>query len=86
MRNTAYRRHQTEKRKASVKRLWGMELDEKWLHIMINTRKPCSCIWCGNPRKWFGEKTRQEKIADINENDIMYEIHVYGWHEKWLDT
>jgi hypothetical protein len=24
----------------------------------------CSCYMCGNPRKHFGEKTRQEIIAD----------------------
>ena len=26
-----------------------------------NTTKTCSCTGCGNPRKWFGEKTMQEK-------------------------
>ena len=28
-------------------------------HI-LNNRKPCSCYMCGNPRKHFGELTRQE--------------------------
>lgn len=27
---------------------------------LINTRVPCSCQMCGNPRKYFGELTRQE--------------------------
>ena len=27
----------------------------------------CSCWMCGNPRKYFGEVTRQEKMAEIRE-------------------
>ena len=27
----------------------------------------CSCWMCGNPRKYFGEVTRQEKMAKIRE-------------------
>jgi hypothetical protein len=34
--------------------------------IYRKVRKPCSRACCGNPRKWYGEKTRQEKIADID--------------------
>lgn len=30
------------------------------------TRTPCSCWMCGNPRKHFGERTRQEAIANIS--------------------
>lgn len=30
--------------------------------MLRKTRKPCSCYMCGNPRKRFGEVTRQEKI------------------------
>jgi len=29
--------------------------------ILANTPKPCSCHMCGNPRKFFKEKTVQEK-------------------------
>lgn len=25
------------------------------------TPTPCSCWMCGNPRKWFGDQTLQEK-------------------------
>jgi hypothetical protein len=31
---------------------------------MTETRKPCSCHMCGNPRKHFKEKTMQEKRFD----------------------
>ena len=26
----------------------------------MNKRMSCSCSMCGNPRKWFGDKTPQE--------------------------
>ena len=26
----------------------------------MNKRLSCSCSMCGNPRKWFGDKTLQE--------------------------
>ncbi|MEW4569411.1 hypothetical protein AB1L88_16220 [Tautonia sp. JC769] len=25
----------------------------------------CSCWMCGNPRRWFGEPTRQERRAEL---------------------
>jgi hypothetical protein len=31
---------------------------------LIKTRKPCSCMMCGNYRKWQGV-TRKEKLADL---------------------
>jgi len=34
--------------------------------IFRKVRKRCSCWMCGNPRKWSGEKTRQEKLAAID--------------------
>ena len=30
----------------------------------------CSCWMCGNPRKYFGELTRQEKIAEGTLNPL----------------
>ena len=29
----------------------------------VHTGKPCSCWTCGNPRKWLGERTIQERKA-----------------------
>ena len=64
-----FRRHQDwkakEKAKFVMKHIW--ETDEEWFTptaIGLNASthcKPCSCMACGNPRKWFGEKTRKEK-------------------------
>lgn len=34
---------------------------------MRKTGTHCSCPSCGNPRKWFGLKTRQELKADSSE-------------------
>lgn len=33
------------------------------LGLLANTRQLCSEYCCGNPRKYFGECTRQEKVA-----------------------
>ncbi len=34
--------------------------------MLANTASLCSCWMCGNPRKYFGEKTRQEALATLN--------------------
>ena len=34
---------------------------EKAIKQVIRTPKPCSCFICGNPRKFFKEKTVQER-------------------------
>jgi hypothetical protein len=31
--------------------------------VSIRTPAICSCWMCGNPRKWFGERTVQERRA-----------------------
>jgi hypothetical protein len=33
------------------------------LKTLLNTPKTCSCWMCGNPRKYFKEITKQEKIS-----------------------
>jgi hypothetical protein len=30
----------------------------------VNTPAKCSCWMCGNPRRYFDEKSRQERIRD----------------------
>lgn len=37
--------------------------DAKWEKRLIKTRVPCSCPMCGNPRRHYGERTRQEKLS-----------------------
>lgn len=38
---------------------------QRELGSMRKTGTRCSCHGCGNPRKWFGEKTYQERKSDI---------------------
>jgi hypothetical protein len=33
-------------------------------HLMVRTRKRCSCEGCGNARKWHGRKLQEKKAAD----------------------
>ena len=43
-------------------------------HKATNTRTRCSCACCGNPRKHFGEVTRQEIIEQIRTDEQLKEI------------
>lgn len=46
------------------------ELNDKDIGIMASTHgATCSCPICGNPRKYFNEKTLQEKKIDITTQD-----------------
>ena len=38
------------------------------------TKVPCSCWRCGNPRKWFGERTRKEIEAEIDYREQLEEV------------
>lgn len=39
--------------------------DGKFFKKLIYTRTFCSCYAYGNPRRYSGEKTRQEKLSDL---------------------
>ena len=39
-----------------------------------STRARCSCLSCGNPRKWWGDKTLKEKIAEVNYYEQLEDI------------
>lgn len=53
-----------ESKARRVLSIWRVS-DPLLLQRMRYTRKPCSCPMCGNPRRWFGERTRQEQMADL---------------------
>lgn len=66
----AERRHNHERMLERVKKFrwlqpefWRGEEEAREKHIrqMAETRKPCSCDMCGNPRKRWKDKTIQEK-------------------------
>lgn len=48
---------------------WNISYDEPISPIVINTPTPCSCHMCGNARKYYKEKTKQELV----------------WHQKTDD-
>ena len=69
----ALRRHYAERMKHRVRWLyptWNMygqrfpNTDPRIVGINARTRKPCSNYCCGNPRKHFGELTKQERRAN----------------------
>ena len=76
MRTRAERRHQKARYKARAKRLVRLfsaasirGYDEEEVNrltlVYEKQRKPCSCAMCGNPRRHFGEVTRQEAATSV---------------------
>lgn len=69
IRDRAFRRNQTirAKRKALIvlKDSWDYnpkDVDPRNIGKVASTHgKPCSCWMCGNPRRYFGELTVQER-------------------------
>lgn len=74
VRDRAWRRSQNQKKKRKwekrIRNEWdggsckvGSYLDDEWVDWMAahraDTGTPCSCIMCGNPRKYFGEEHPQ---------------------------
>jgi hypothetical protein len=59
-----------QKAKARARRhlaQWGLQTPH-WIGIHAHTPALCSCWMCGNPRKYSGERTRQEQLADMIHN------------------
>jgi hypothetical protein len=48
---------------------WNEEDKLQHQRKMAETRKPCSCYMCGNPRKHWKDKTMQEKRFDEYEKE-----------------
>jgi len=67
-------RERLHKANVKAKKRWNNYFSPKWscdeepisgVNVPVwqkyrNTGKPCSCSMCGNPRKHFNQKTRQE--------------------------
>jgi len=76
MSKRALRRHHRQRRIRAEYLKWLRIHDADQAKISAqqfhNRRTPCSCSGCGNPRRWFGEITMQERRAlDVKdfEND-----------------
>lgn len=59
------RRHERARLKRSRKAHWGFkdlsQESPKRQGQVVDTPTLCSCPMCGNPRKWTGEPTMQER-------------------------
>jgi hypothetical protein len=68
MRDRAMRRYQAWLKKARTQRLRlplrDLPPTPFWIGFHSRTPTNCSCWMCGNPRKYFRERTRQELLAD----------------------
>ena len=68
----AQRRHDCERLKAARSRhllvagrgAQSSRASDRVIGVHANTAAPCSCWMCGNPRKFFGERTVQERRFD----------------------
>lgn len=66
----AQRRFHRERIRNKRKSYWNANdlpnghLDDVRLGIVTSTPATCSCWMCGNPRKYWGDKTRQELMSE----------------------
>lgn len=49
------------------------------LRVVRKTHKQCSCWMCGNPRKYFHERTRKELQAEFSYIEQLREVGVKLW-------
>ncbi len=66
MRGRAFRRCTADRSKRQAQSIlvaWGKPTTPRNLGLVGSTRRPCSCWMCGNPRRYYGEPTRQEVLA-----------------------
>jgi len=68
MRSRAFRRFQELKKKLWVQKVFAKhrarDLTDADIGVFAHTPHLCSCYMCGNPRKWWDQKTIQEKKMD----------------------
>ena len=63
----ALRRHHAGRKKALVQKnlrhyfMHTTDLPTQWVGMYARTPKVCSCFMCGNPRRFHGEPTIQER-------------------------
>lgn len=63
-RSIAYRRAQKKRIRNRVCQFVWWADDDRTIGLFTNTRKPCSCIGCGNKRRGYG-RTKQERWSDL---------------------
>ena len=69
MSNKRERRLHELRMRARVRRIFT-DMSEHFVMRIANNRAHCSRYCCGNPRKYFKEKTIQEQKADFDFEDL----------------
>ena len=71
MSKRAVRRHHENRMKHQVADYYGgyARGEPRQLGRLSHARKPCSCAMCGNPRRWFGERSLQERRLEWQSSD-----------------
>ena len=68
------------------KNYWGLADNELADFVttqkLANTPKPCSCFMCGNPRKYFNEKKKQERIWEEQSRQHTHQLEPINFHSK----
>ena len=65
------KRHHRARLKHNRKYHFERVLSGKQLGMAVNTPRPCSCVMCGNPRRYFGKKTLAElRNVDLFDSEI----------------
>lgn len=71
-RKRAIRRHHRWRLKKNRKNYYGGNYEGRESKL-IDTPTPCSCPMCGNPRRWWNELTKQEKLDAVRCREEMEE-------------
>lgn len=74
---------------ARIVRFWDIDDNDPKMDIhfrdfvgrLMSIRGICSEACCGNPRKFFKELTRQEHLADLNQQEMEKEFWFF-----WLNS
>lgn len=75
-RRRALRRHHRDRVRRYIERMLMRVGFAPREHVCryINTRVPCSCWMCGNPRRHLHERTRQERPAELDQRQMLGEL------------
>jgi hypothetical protein len=71
----AMRRHHEQRIKARARKclvIWEQDVNPSSVGKWVSTHGcSCKCLFCRNPRRHFGDRTRQEKIMELNFKDMI---------------
>ncbi len=79
MRDLAFRRHQDDRARNRARRTlqhlfsrYSLEpIPPRLIHRHAIDRTPCSCPLCGNPRRYLGEPTIQERRQSVRPEELQ---------------